>query len=286
VSAVVDSFARYVVVAPGESLRVTSVGPGSGRTVVIVPGLLSPAFGFRKLLPLLAGAGVRAIVIEPLGVGWSSRPEKADYSHTSQGRRIGAVMDSLKVQSAVLFAHSVGATMALRLATERPSLVDGLVLMDGAAVESPAVSGVKNALKYGWLIKLFAGRGRLRSELRKGLSSSSGDTTWITDKVIDGYTAGPAGDLGAVLRALKGMDRSMEPDSLKPKLHTLMMPARFLVGGAAHKGGAGDRRIATLRAQMPQMTMHVVYGAGLYIHEEQPDVVAGEILDFLHGVGP
>lgn len=281
-----DSFAVYMAVAPQESLRVTSMGPPEGPTVVIIPSLLSPAYGYRKLLPRLAGAGVRGIVVEPLGVGWSSRPGDADYSHTAQGNRIGAVMDSLGVSQAVFLAHSVGATMALRLATQRPGVVQGLLIMDGAAVESPAVSGVKSALKYAWLIKLFAGRGRVRSEMRKGLIASSGDTTWVTDEVINGYTAGRAGDLGAVLRALKGMERSREPDSLKPKLSSLTMPARMLVGGAAHKGGAGEGRINALRARMPQMTMRVVYGAGLYIHEEQPEVVFEEIMDFLHEADP
>jgi len=281
-----DSFAVYIKVAPQESLRVTSVGPRSGPTVVIIPGLLSPAYGFRRILPPLANSGVRGIVIEPLGVGWSSRPENADYSHTSQGNRIGAVMDSLGVRSAVILAHSVGATMALRLATQRPELVEGLLLMDGAALESPAVSGVKSALKYAWLIKLFAGRGRVRKEVRNGLVAASGDTTWITDEVIDGYTAGPAGDLGGVLRALRGMDRSVEPDSLKPKLVHLKLPARMLVGGAAHRGGAGEGRIRSLRVRMPQMTTRIIFGAGLYIHEEQPEAVTGEIIDFLHAVDP
>jgi pimeloyl-ACP methyl ester carboxylesterase len=281
-----DSFAIYVTVAPQESLRVTSMGPLSGPTVVIIPGLLSPAYGFRKILAPLAQAGVRAIVIEPLGVGWSSRPGDADYSHTSQGNRIGAVMDSLHVSHAVLLAHAVGTPMALRLATQRPGMVDGLLLMEGAATETPAVPGVKGALKYAWLIKLFAGRGRVRKEIRKGLIASSGDTTWVTDEVIEGYTAGAAGDLGAVLRALKGMDRSVEPDSLKPKLTSLTVPTRMMVGGAAHRGGAGEGRIAALQARIPHMTQRIVFGAGLYIHEEQPEVVTGEIIDFLHQVDP
>ena len=78
--------------------------------------------------------------------------------------------------------------------------------------------GVRKALKFSFLIKLFAGRGRVRKELKKGLLASSGDTTWVTDEVIDHYTAGPAGDIGQMLRALKAMQRSVEPDSLSPRL--------------------------------------------------------------------
>jgi pimeloyl-ACP methyl ester carboxylesterase len=262
------------------------MGPATGPTVVIIPGLLSPAYGFRKILPRLAEAGVRAVVVEPLGVGWSSRPGDADYSHTAQGNRIGAAMDSLHLSHAVVLAHSVGVPMALRLATQRQGLVAGLLLMDGAATESAGVSGVKSALKFAWLIKLFAGRGRVRKEVRQGLIASSGDTTWVTDETIDGYTAGPAGDIGAVLRALKGMNDAVEPDSLKPKLPNLTVPTRMLVGGAAHRGGAGDGRIQTLHSLMPQMTTRVVFGAGLYIHEEQPEAVVREVVNFLQVVKP
>src|SRR3989449_3857050 len=74
-----------VPVAPTESLSVETAGRGA--PLVLIPGLFGSAFGFRKLVPLLVGAGYRTIVIEPLGVGASARPEKANYSLTAQADR-------------------------------------------------------------------------------------------------------------------------------------------------------------------------------------------------------
>src|SRR5258705_427397 len=105
-----------VPVAPAESLSVETTGRGD--PVVLIPGLFGSAFGFRKLVPLLVDAGYRTIVIEPLGVGASARPEKANYSLTAQADRIAAVLDSLHVRSALVLAHSIGGN-AVGLSGER-----------------------------------------------------------------------------------------------------------------------------------------------------------------------
>jgi len=280
-----DSIARRIAVAPAESIQVTALGPAGGPVVVIVPGLISPAFAFRKVLAPLAEAGVRAVVIEPLGVGWSSRPGDADYSYTAQARRVAMVMDSLGLGHAVVMGHAVGTAVVLRLALARPDLVKGLVLVEGGALESAAVPGIKKALRFSFLLRLFAGRGRIKKEVRKGLIESSGDTSWVTDSVVERYTEGPAGDMGAVLRALKGMQRAVEPDSLAPRLHQIQAPVLLLLGGAAHDGGPSTGRIHTLERRLPHFRMRIVYGAGLHIHEEQPEALVNDLLEMVHREG-
>jgi pimeloyl-ACP methyl ester carboxylesterase len=274
----VDSSVLSIATAPTESLRVTITGPVGGPAVVIIPGIVSPAYAFRHVLPPLAVAGVRAIVIEPLGFGLSARPGDADYSHTAQAYRVAAVMDSLSVGRAVVLGHVVGATIALRLALLRPDLVERLVLVEGGALESAAVPTVRKVLQFAPLVRIFTGRGRVRKEVRKGLISSSGDTTWVTDSLVAHYTEGQAGDVGALLRAFRGMQRSSEPDSLLPQLHSMSMPVRLLVGAAPHRSGIGQSRIRDLESQLPVLAIDSIPGAGLHIHEEQPGVIVAELL--------
>ncbi len=81
------------------------------------------AFAFRQIIPLPSGAGYRSIVVEPLGVGDSSRPKKADYSLTAQGDRIESVLDQLHVENAVVMSHAIGTFVALRLAYRHPARV-------------------------------------------------------------------------------------------------------------------------------------------------------------------
>src|SRR5207247_10232977 len=120
------SQAFMVPVALAESLSVETAGRGA--PVVLIPGLFGSAFGFRKLVPLLVDAGYRTIVIEPLGVGASARPEKANYSLTAQADRIAAVLDSLHVRSALVLAHSIGGSEALPPACRPPDPAWGVRL--------------------------------------------------------------------------------------------------------------------------------------------------------------
>src|SRR3989449_1863211 len=124
--ALADSAQAFpVVLSPAESLQVTVAGAAAGKPVVLVPGLFGSAFPYRNVIPRLTAAGYRAIVIEPLGVGGSGRPERADYSLTAQADRLAATLDRLGVARAMVVAHSTSASMAYRLAYPRPDLVRG-----------------------------------------------------------------------------------------------------------------------------------------------------------------
>jgi len=266
---------RDIQVATGEVLRTTSVG--SGPAVVLVPGMVGSAFAFRKVMPVLEANGLRVVVVEPLGVGWSSKPGKADYSLTAQARRVAAVMDSLGIRGATVLGHSLGVSIVLRLALLRPDLVNGIVANNGGPEERAATSGVRKAARYAFLIKLFGGAGRLRKELEKGLRNTAGDSTWITREVVDAYSAPAARNLGATLDVLKGMTRAQD-DSLAPRLGGITVPVHLLVGGAPRGSGINTTHSALLRARLPHLVVDTIPGAGLHIHEEQPDAVAGAVL--------
>ena len=116
---------RDIEVAPGETIRITTVG--AGQPLVLIPGLFGAAFGYRAITGPLTAQGYLCIVVEPLGYGWSSHPKKADYSFSAQTERIGWALDSLGVTRALFVAQSTGASIAFRLAVARPtSFVDSL----------------------------------------------------------------------------------------------------------------------------------------------------------------
>jgi len=275
---------RNLVVAPAETLRVTLVG--HGQPVVVIPGLLGSAYAYRKVIPLLTAADLSVIVVEPIGVGYSSRPGKGDYSLTAQSRRVAAALDSLGgIGCAPVLAHSAGASIAVRLAAHRPDLVCGLVAENGGAMDTVATTSVRRAASYAWLIKLFGGRGKIRSQLRKGMLETAGDSSWVTPEVIENYTAGAAGDLGAVLRAIKGMARAREPELMADLLPTVKVPVHLLIGGAPRGSGVPPAQFQLLKAKLPQLVVDTVPGAGLRIHEEQPGVVVKAVLDLIKLLG-
>jgi len=267
-----DSTAELrVPVARAESLQVSVTG--HGQPVVLIPGLFGSRFGFRHVVPLLAGAGYRVIVIEPLGIGSSARPEDGDYSLTAQADRIAAVLDTLAVRDAVIVAHSLGASMAYRLAYRRPELVHAIVSLEGGPAEAAATPSFRRAMRFAPWIKWFGGIRRIRKAIRSGLVAASGDTSWVTDSVVDAYTAGAAADLDGTLKAFLRMAEARERDQLAPHLGAIRCPVRLLLGTAAHEGGVPPGAVDELRAGLPSLAVDSVPGSGHYIYEEQPGAV-------------
>jgi len=260
-----------LVLSPAESVEVTVAG--SGEPVVLIPGLFGSAFGYRAVIPLLTDAGYRAIVVEPLGIGSSTRPEHADYSLTAQADRIAAALDRLSVRHAVVVAHSLGASMAFRLAYRRPDLVAGIVSLDGGPAEAAATRAFRRAMKFAPWIKLFGGVKLVRKKIRGQLIKASGDASWVSEQVVDGYTAAAAHDLDGTLKAFLAMAERREPERLRPHLAEVRCPVRLLLGTATHEGGVSAEEVAVLAAALPLFIVDSVPGAGHFIYEEQPAVV-------------
>ena len=254
---------------------------GAGRAVVLIPGLFGSRFGFRNVVPRLTEAGYRVIVIEPLGIGSSARPEDSDYSLTAQAHRIAAVLDTLGVRAAVVVAHSLGASMAYRLAYQRPDLVGGIVSLEGGPAEAAATPSFRRAMRFAPWIKWFGGIGRIRVKIRSGLVAASGDTSWITDSVVAAYTAGAAADLDGTLKAFVRMAKAREPERLAPHLGDIRCPVRLLLGTAPHEGGVPAGDLDALRSGLRSLSIGSVPGSGLYIYEEQPQAV----VDAVKGMG-
>ena len=257
----------HVSIAVSESLWVTEWG--QGPPVVLIPGLFGSAYSFRHVVPRLAEQGYRAIVIEPLGVGFSARPERANYSLTAQAERVAGVMERLGATGAVIIGHSVGASVAFRLAYRRPDLVRGIVSVEGGPAESVMTPGMKAAVRFIPWVKWMGGMKVMRSRVRKGMIESSGDASWVTDEVVDGYTAGAAVSIDQTLKSMITMSTTKEPEKLKAHLGEIHAPVRLLVGSAS-RGGIPRVELQLLRSTLSSLAVDTIHGAGLYIQEERP----------------
>ena len=263
---------RDIQVAPGEILRTTTIG--TGQPLVLIPGLFGAAYTYRMLTAPLAAEGYQTIVIEPLGYGWSSHPKDADYSYGAQTARVSSALDSLGIRRALFVAQSSGAAIAFRLAVRRPDLVRGLLSIDGGPAESAATAGMKKAFKFGGgLVKFALDESKLRHDVRREIVKNSGDTTWVTDAVIRGYTAGQTADMGGSIDAYQRMSKAKETDSLSDRLHECAMPVRLLVGTVSHPAEVTHDQREMLSDKLPNFRADSVLGSGQYIQEEQPHAV-------------
>lgn len=274
--AIAEGTTSFVVpLTPTESLTVSTTG--TGPPVVLIPGLFGSSYAFRKVTPLLVDAGYHAVVIEPLGVGSSARPRRADYSLTAQADRVAAVLDTLGIHGAVVMGHAVSASIALRLALRRPDLVAGVVALDGGPAEAAATKGFRNAMRYAPLMRLFGGKGLIRKKIHKYMIAASADTSWVTAAAIEGYTAGAARNLGATLDAFEGMATSREPQALVPALGDIRCPVRLAAGAEPHQGAVPPTEIVLLRKRLPMFAVDSLAGVGHFAFEEDPATLVGVV---------
>jgi pimeloyl-ACP methyl ester carboxylesterase len=126
----------------GHRIEYDSYGTGE-RTIVLVHGLLMNRRMFERLGPALAERGNRAICVDLLGHGRSDRPEDLRlYSMPLFARQVVALLDQLELDSAIVGGTSLGANVALELASRAPERAQGLFLempvLDNALVAMAA----------------------------------------------------------------------------------------------------------------------------------------------------
>lgn len=117
---------HYVEVPDGEggSLRVHYLdeGPPEGDIVLLMHGEPSWSYLYRRMIPVLTTAGLRAIAPDLVGFGRSDKPaHRSDYTyqrHVDWMR--SALLDALDLSGVTLVCQDWGGLIGLRLVGEHP----------------------------------------------------------------------------------------------------------------------------------------------------------------------
>ncbi len=136
----------------GHRISYDAYGEGE-RLIVLVHGLLMNRRMFDRLGPELAARGNRVVTVDMLGHGRSDRPEDLRlYSMPLLSRQLVALLDHLGEEQAVIGGTSLGANIALELATRYPDRARALFIempvLDNAlsavaAIFAPLLLGFK-----------------------------------------------------------------------------------------------------------------------------------------------
>ena len=112
---------RYADVG-GLRMAYVAAGPPDGEPVLLLHGEPSWSFLYRKVLPVLADAGLRAIAADLVGFGRSDKPaEMSDHSYARHVEWVRALaFDALGLSGVTLVGQDWGGLIGLRLVAEHP----------------------------------------------------------------------------------------------------------------------------------------------------------------------
>jgi haloalkane dehalogenase len=115
-------------------LRIAHIDEGAQTAppVLLMHGEPTWSFLYRKMIPTLASAGLRAIVPDLVGFGRSDKPAaETDYSYRNHVRWMTVWMEKNDLCDLTLFCQDWGALIGLRMAAAAPETFSRIVLANG-----------------------------------------------------------------------------------------------------------------------------------------------------------
>ncbi len=128
-------YAPQYVEIDGLRQAYVDVGSGeSGETILLMHGQPSWSYLYRKMIPVLEGAGHRVIAMDHVGMGRSDKPIDPDY-YTYLGHidRLEKFIQELELEQGklTLFAQDWGSLIGLYVVGTNPDWFDRVVIGDG-----------------------------------------------------------------------------------------------------------------------------------------------------------
>lgn len=176
---------KYADVGDGLKMHYLDVGQGD-QVVVFIHGSGPGASGysnFKGNYPFLNQHGIRTLVCDTLGFGYSDKPEDGDYSLGALAKRYKALLDHAGVAKATFCGNSQGGAICVRMALDYPEVVEKLVLMaPGGMEEREVYMGMKGIRA---MAKTVYKLGITRESMRELFKLQLYKQDLITDQTIE-----------------------------------------------------------------------------------------------------
>ena len=269
------SFLSLTVSNTALSIRAVECGdPSAERVVLCVHGWACSVYSFRRLMPLLADLGMRAVAIDLPGHGLSSKPKNHEpYLLDALAECVIKSTDALGITRCVLAGHSMGAPICARVAVLKAERVSGLALLAPAGFGTELDLRVLRSLTPHFLSPLLPYVVR-RWMIQLVFAAAYGSLYRPTARDIDEYWAPTQfpGFVGAMSNLLHYFEWSAGADC---GFGDISVPTAILDGG---RDNLVVRRWVRRYAEvLPNATLTVIENCGHVVPEEAPEAVIGAI---------
>lgn len=236
---------------------------GSGPTLLLIPGITSPAITWDFVAERLADA-FDVHVLDVRGRGLS---QGGDLDYTLDAMAFDALALAGQLNNPIILGHSMGARVGIRAAATDPKDIAGLILVD------PPVSGPgRRPYPMGWDWYsdsiLLAQRGCSADEMRDYCPTWSDEQLALRAEWL--HTC----NWGAIRITYDGF----HTDDIHADLPNISLPARLVVAGSAPVIQEDD--IAEIKTLMPTIDVRTVADAGHMIPWDNLDGFLDAVMDF------
>lgn len=270
---------EHVVEAGGVRFRYLEGGAASGVPVVLLHGWPTWA---EVWLPVARTVGERHpwIAVDLPCQNRSSLLPGGDCSLTSYRKALVAFVDALPIPRFAIVGDSMGGTLAVMVALDRPERVTQVAVLDGAGL-LPKLPGRTVRMYIPFLVPALLRAPGPRSARKLLVNAvfhdpAFADAAWI-QAVVDGWR--PRDRRRGLIRsgfALRRRDASVAADLPRLKAATLIVSGREDVQFPWRGAEAASRTI-------PDGRFAAIEGAGHFPMVEKPEETARLLLDFLDG---
>jgi pimeloyl-ACP methyl ester carboxylesterase len=242
---------------------------GGGTPLVLVHGLGARGEDWAAMIPALAAQGFHVYAPDLLGYGRSAKPD-VDYSISLAEQTVVQFMQAIHVPRADVGGWSMGGWIVMKLAMDRPEMVDRLAIYDSAGVYFPA----------SWEPELFTPSDVI------GVTKLIGMLT-PKPQPLPGFVAEAAlrkleANAWVIRRSMTAMTNGR--DLLDFRLYKISQPMLIM-------WGAQDELIPvsvgeSIHKSVPQSVLNIVEGCGHLAPEQCPRPVIAGTVEFLKAEPP
>ncbi len=103
---------------------------GQGLPVLLIHGVPTSSFLYRKMIPLLSEASYRAVSFDLPGLGLSDKPKNINYDWHSLSNWMSGIVETLGLEKVHLVVHDIGGPIAMEWAINHPQCIQSITIMN------------------------------------------------------------------------------------------------------------------------------------------------------------
>lgn len=276
------TFRRAVYDVDGHHIHVMEDGDRDGRPVLLLHGNPTWGFLYRKVAYSLRGSGLRLIMPDLVGLGFSDKPrDPAFHTLARHGEIISKLVGQLGLSDLIFVGQDWGGPIGLRALAHNPSRLSGLVILN--TIISPPRPGFRPTPfhRFANLPIVSDVAFRIGAFPQNNLAMVQGDRNSIRGRTALAYWW-PLRDPRtnqAPLALARMVPNSQEHPSVA-ELRICEEVARSFTGPTAIVWGDRDPVLGRARSHIERILPRAVVtrtSAGHFLQEEVPEVIAGAI---------